>query len=74
MNLKRIESDEAYHQGYGAGSGRVIREVYECPCGKGKVYYEKDDIPGFRESDNYTDCPDCGELYNFRRGIATEKG
>lgn len=73
MNLKKIDSSKVFSVGYGAGSGEIINEVYECPCGEGKVYYEKDDIPGFRESDTYTDCPNCKDLYVFKRGTATNK-
>ena len=73
MNMKKIESDTSFSVGYGAGHGEIIIEVYECPCGAGKVYYEKDDIPGFKSSDTYTDCPNCEGLYDFKRGIATKK-
>jgi hypothetical protein len=41
MELKLIESSTTPHSGYGAGSGEIIREEYECPCGNGKVIYEK---------------------------------
>lgn len=73
MNLKLIENHETPHAGYGAGGGRIILEKYECPCGKGIVTYEKDDIPGFRESDIYCDCKDCSDNYSFARGIAKNK-
>lgn len=73
MNLKLIEKNVTSHSGYGAGSGQEIREEYECPCGKGKVIYEKDDIPGFRESNTQTTCIECDELYNFSRGFAIKK-
>lgn len=71
--LKEIESKEISHAGYGAGSGSIINEEYECPCGKGKVFYEKDNIPGFRDSDIWCDCKECNDKYDFRRGIAEEK-
>ena len=45
MDMNKIESDTSFSVGYGAGHGEIINEVYECPCGAGKVYYEKDDIP-----------------------------
>lgn len=73
ITLKVISRISYYHEGYGAGSGRVIREEYECPCGKGIVYYEKDDIPGFRDSDITCMCKECDEKYTFSRGIAIEK-
>lgn len=69
-----VKSKESYpHQGYGAGSGYIIREKYDCPCGKGTVLYEKDDIPGFRDRSTFCDCKECNEKYTFRRGEATEK-
>lgn len=73
MNLKQLEGSTRQSVGYGAGSGEIINEVYECPCGKGKVYYEKDDIPGFRDKSIYSDCPECKDKYNFGRGTAVEK-
>ncbi|MBO0427610.1 hypothetical protein JZO82_00395 [Vagococcus fluvialis] len=73
MSLKKIRSSSDFHSGYGAGSGEVIREDYECPCGKGIVSYEKDDIPGFRDKAIMCSCAECNEKYTFGRGTATEK-
>ncbi|CAH0207935.1 MULTISPECIES: hypothetical protein [Peribacillus] len=73
MNLKLVDESRTYSQGYGAGSGEVIREEYNCPCGNGMVIYEKDDIPGFKETDISCDCKDCNEKYEFGRGTAKEK-
>lgn len=73
MKLELIDGSRHSHQGYGAGSGSVIQEEYKCPCGKGTVIYEKDDIPGFRDSDTWCTCKECDEKYDFKRGIATEK-
>lgn len=73
MELKLIDRSVTSHGGYGAGSGEVIREEYECPCGKGLVIYEKDDIPGFRDKSIFSDCGVCGTKYDFGRGSAIEK-
>lgn len=73
MELKRIDSSVEPHSGWGAGSGEVIEEVYECPCGKGIVTYEKDDIPGFRDTTISCSCDECSSKYTFGRGTATEK-
>lgn len=73
MNLKKLEDTSYQSVGYGAGSGQVINEVYECPCGKGKVYYEKDDIPGFKSTDISSDCKECSEKFDFGRGTAKVK-
>ena len=73
LKLKFSESEKNSHPGYGAGSGDTIREEYICPCGNGKVIYEKDDIPGFKDTSIFTDCESCREKYDFGRGTATEK-
>lgn len=73
MQLKIKEQKSIPHVGYGAGSGSIINEEYECPCGKGTVFYEKDDIPGFRDKSIYCNCEECNEKYEFGRGTATEK-
>ncbi len=73
MLLETIETREVDHSGYGAGSGRVINNKYVCPCGEGIVFYEKDDIPGFRESDTWTNCKQCDKKYNFKRNNAELK-
>lgn len=73
INLKQTNYEQTEHSGYGAGSGYIIREEYECVCGKGKVVYEKDDIPGFRDRSTFCDCNDCNKKYDFARGIAKEK-
>jgi hypothetical protein len=73
LNLKSIDSNTTSHSGYGAGSGEVIREEYECPCGSGEVIYEKDDIPGFKDTSIWCTCKDCVGKYEFGRGTAVEK-
>ena len=67
MELKQIKYDSRYHQGYGAGDGEVITITYECPCGKNEVIYEKDDIPGFRDSSLTCYCSECRDKYQFSR-------
>lgn len=73
IELDLIKSDSHEHGGYGAGSGEEIRIEYKCPCGNGRVVYEKDDIPGFKESFTYCYCKECDEKYDFHRGTATDK-
>ena len=73
INLKGISNSTYFHPGFGAGSGEVIREDYECPCGKGIVSYEKDDIPGFKDKAIMCSCAECNGKYTFDRGTATEK-
>ena len=45
-DFDRIYSSQENHPGYGAGSGDTERYEYLCPCGKGKVVEEHDNIPG----------------------------
>ncbi|WP_242861291.1 hypothetical protein [Acetivibrio ethanolgignens] len=47
MRTEVIYSSSEDHHGYGAGSGDTERIEYLCPCGKGKVVEEHDNIPGF---------------------------
>lgn len=68
MNLKLIHSSSTYHNGYGAGSGSVDREEYECPCGNGKLIFEYDNIPGFRERSYFIDCDECNKKYDYSNG------
>lgn len=73
MILKEISSNVSEHRGWGAGPGETITETYECPCGKGTVEYEKDDIPGFRDKSIVCYCEECSGLYTFGRGTAELK-
>ena len=51
-----LDSNESYHEGYGAGEGTTEEYVYKCPCGQGTVIEEHDNIPGFREHDVFINC------------------
>lgn len=73
MDLKLLEETSYRSDGFGSGSGEVITEVYECPCQKGKVYYEKENIPGFRTVEIFSDCKECKENFDFGRGTAKAK-
>lgn len=70
MRTKRISADEKNHPGYGAGSGDTEHYEYECPCGKGTIVEEHDNIPGFREHDVYIACKECDAKYK----LDTSKG
>lgn len=70
MKLKFIRSESENHSGYGAGSGSIDTNYYECPCGKAEVIYEKDNIPGFRDRQTWSTCPDCKVKYRFSKGTA----
>ena len=70
MRTKRISSSEENHPGYGAGSGDTERYKYLCPCGKGIIVEEHDNIPGFRDHDIWIECEECKSNYR----IDTTKG
>ena len=71
MRTKLINSSNDPSEGYGAGSGTIERSEYECPCGKGKIVEEHDNIPGFREHDVNLWCKECASKYeiNTSQGI-----
>ena len=73
ISLKPISTSSMEHAGWGAGPGTTIENEFECPCGKGRVSYEKEDTPGFRESYISCSCPDCDGKYDFFNGYAYEK-
>ena len=45
--------------------GDMERYTYECPCGKGTIVEEHDNIPGFRDHEVYFCCKDCEQKYEF---------
>lgn len=73
ISLKILDSESEFHSGYGAGAGSIDKTIYECPCGKGKVIYTKDNIPGFRDRDIQCDCKECNEKYEFNKNRAIIK-
>lgn len=70
MRTKLIYSSKEEHSGYGAGNGDTELYEYECPCGKGIIREEHDNIPGFREHDVFICCDECKKKYR----IDTSKG
>ena len=62
---KLISSYKSDSPGFGAGSGDTERYEYECPCSKGHIVEEHDNIPGFREHDVYLRCDICQESYSI---------
>lgn len=70
MRTKLINIYTKNHSGYGAGSGDTEYYEYLCPCGKGKIIEEHDNIPRFRDHDVALCCDKCSNLYE----IDTSKG
>lgn len=60
-----IDEYKEAHSGFGAGAGDVERYEYKCPCGKGTIVEEHDNIPGFREHDVYICCEECNKKYKI---------
>lgn len=65
MRTKPIYSNVEESPGFGAGSGDTERYEYECPCGKGTIVEEHDNIPGFRDHDVYISCEECSKKYTL---------
>jgi hypothetical protein len=65
MRTQRVYSNQEYHPGYGAGDGDTERYEYLCPCGKGRIIEEHDNIPGFREHDAWLRCSECSKKYRL---------
>ena len=63
MEKKLIKEIVNEHEGYGAGGGDTEYYEYECPCGKGIIIEEHDNIPGFRDHDVHISCPECSRKY-----------
>lgn len=62
MKTKLIDSSITDLPNY---EGNMERYTYKCPCGKGTIVEEHDNIPGFRDHDVYFCCDACQEKYEF---------
>lgn len=71
--LEKLDRNVDKIKGYHVGYGEIINEEYKCPCGKGTVVYEDDDLIGYKSKYIYCNCSECNEKYNFGRGTATKK-
>lgn len=65
VKTKRIYSSEEEHNGFGAGPGDTEYYKYECPCGKGEIIEEHDNIPGFRDHSVYMRCDECSNKFEI---------
>ena len=50
---------------YGFGGGDVEHYEYACPCGKGSIVEEHDNIPGFRDHSVRILCDECSQKYEI---------
>lgn len=75
--MKRLEvlSVCENEQNYGAGWGVEQTITYKCPCGKGEVVEDNDQVPGFRSHDIINYCENCKDNWVVEPGgRATKKG
>jgi len=70
MGLVLISHRSEEHEGYGAEEGSIDTYEYVCPCGKGKVIYTKDNIPGFRDKDITIECEECRKKYGYVKSMS----
>jgi len=54
--------------GFGAGAGTVEHHEFLCPCGRGLIIEEHDNIPGFSEHDVLIDCDKCRGTWRIAPG------
>ena len=51
--------------GSGPRTGDTTTTIFECPCGKSTITYERDYIPGFKTRSVSIDCTVCKEKYDL---------
>ncbi|MFB4353219.1 hypothetical protein RAC69_08730 [Microbacterium sp. LS_15] len=68
IRTELVDRDRSDHGGWGAGGGDVERYEFLCPCGKGKILEEHDNVPGFREHDVTIMCRTCSQEWDFVPG------
>lgn len=69
MRTKLIYSKIKGHQGYGDGSGTTELYRFECPCGKGKIIEEHNNIPGMMEHSVKLYCDACEIKYDLNTSL-----
>lgn len=69
LRTERISSNEEAAPGWGAGAGTIERHEFLCPCGRGLIVEEHDNIPGFREHDVHIACGKCSQTWRVVPGL-----
>lgn len=69
LRTERLTSSEEDSDGWGAGAGTIERHEFLCPCGRGLIVEEHDNIPGFREHDVQIACGKCSETWRIVPGL-----
>lgn len=75
MDKKIISSIYKEHEGYGSGAGNTEEHKYQCPCGRGTISEEHDNIPGYRDHQVFIDCNYCRKIFtpNTLQGVRNWK-
>ena len=66
---KILSSTSELHEGYGKGAGKVMRTVFECPCGDGSYTHVFENIPGNTAHHYFIECDECETRYTFNLEI-----
>ncbi|MET1089253.1 MAG: hypothetical protein ABWY04_19385 [Arthrobacter sp.] len=69
LRTERVSSSVVDSEGWGAGAGTIERHEFLCPCTRGLIVEEHDNIPGFREHDVQITCADCNETWHIVPGL-----
>lgn len=69
LRTERVSSSEENSEGWGAGAGTIERHEFLCPCTRGLIVEDHDNIPGFREHDVQIACGDCSETWRIVPGL-----
>ncbi|MBD7996656.1 hypothetical protein H9639_15260 [Arthrobacter sp. Sa2CUA1] len=64
-----MSSTEEAVPGWGVGAGTIERLEFLCPCGRGSMIEEHDNIPGFREHDVHIACGKCNQAWRGVPGL-----
>lgn len=69
----RHSSTDGHRTGLGQGTTDTERYEYVCPCGKGVVIEEHENVPGFQEHDVRIDCESCKDEWDFVPGLSVRQ-
>ena len=53
--------------------GEIIRSVFECPCGKGKIFTTFENLQGYRDSYASIGCEECNKIYRVHYNWALNR-
>lgn len=60
-NARKLRSVDLYPE---SANSLTRHTEYECPCGKGKIVYER--VIGFNDYYAMIECEECNKRYNVR--------